>query len=220
MLKDKRDPLNIPRYRLTLDWFASQLTAGVALLLGLVTAEVIFQARYLHDNLAVLLLDSWLNTLVTWLWLSPWLLLLYLAAGFLSVPFSKRLLKLLIFLLFFLHLVLTNYFSRALAPLGAELYGHTWNDFRQSLTDAGWEFTIVLVATGLILWALLRWAGKSAEYGSNPKAWPALIIVATGLILLIVGWDGISYGSTEYVRFLTMDKTGYLLRETWHYLFH
>ena len=219
MLKDKRDPLHIPRYRLTLDWFASQLTAGVALLLGLVTAEVIFEARDLHENLPLLLLVSWLNTLVTWLLISPFLLLLYLAAGFVSVPFAKRFLKLLIFLLFFLHLVLTNYFSKALAPLGTELYGHTWNEVRQSLRDAGWEFIIVLLGIGLALWALLRWAGKSAEYGSNPKAWPALSITISGLILLLIGWHGITYGDSEYVRYLTMDKTGYLLRETWHFIF-
>ena len=220
MLKEKRDPLYIPRYRLTLDWFASQLTAGVALLLGLVTAEVVFEARYLRESLPVLLLVSWLNTLLTWLLLSPWLLIVYFAAGLLSIPFSKRLLQLLIFLLFFMHLVLTNYFSKALVPLGAELYGHTWSELRETLREAGWEFIIVVLVTGLILWALLRWTGKSVVHGSNPKAWPALVITITGLVLTFIRWHGITYGDSEYVRNLTMDKTGYFLRETWHYLFH
>ena len=195
--------------------FAMVMIAWLGFLLLLVTGELCYhQAVHgVQGNLACVLAVSWFNTLLGWLLLCPWLLVLFLLARLFSIPFSRGLLKGLLFLLTAVHLMLANYFSRALVPLGADLYGYSWQDIRQTVGSAGgiqWTFVLLLVAVFTLLWFVLRLAGKKETI----PGFLAPAIAVAGIVLLCTGWSGVYYGPSEFTRNLVMDKTEFFLRES------
>ena len=204
-----------------LSWFAGQVAAGLGVLLLLAAGEVGYHrmAHGLQGNIAGILFIAGLNVTLGWLFICPWLLLIFLVTRFFSAVFSRRLLQGLIFLLILVQLLLMNYFSKALVPLGADLYGYSWKDIQQTVGSAGgvqWQFILVFLVIFTLLWLMLRMAGKKTKV----PVFLAPVMPAAGLIIWCLGWSEITYGPSEYTRNLVMDKTGYFLRDSWRYFFH
>jgi hypothetical protein len=196
---------------------ASQWTASLILLLALVTIEFVWlrSTGDVRGNIALLLPVCWLNAAIGWLELGAPALLLCLPVAFISEAAARRTLTVLLLLLLVAQILLTMYFAKASVPLGADLYGYSLTEIRQTVGASGgpsWIAGLIgaaaLVAAG---WWLLR---KGRQPGN---LWLVVIVILTGGTLLLSGWPGVSAGETEFTRNLVLDKTGFFLRESWRY---
>jgi len=194
-------------------------TASLILVLVFVTIEFIWlrATGEVRGNVLVILPVCWLNAALGWLELGAPALLLCLVVVFISKEAARRTLTVLLLLLLLIQVLLTVYFAKAAVPLGADLYGYSWAEIRQTVGAAGgpsWMACIVgaaaLIAAG---WWLL-WISRRQK---QPNPLLAVGTVLTGGILLVSGWPGVSAGETEFTRNLLLDKTGFFLQESWRY---
>jgi len=207
----------------SLRWFSGAATAWLAVTCLLTIGEWVFlrsangDAADLGRRLPAMLLDAVAGCLR----LCPWLLLIFLLASAVSGRMSRIVMKIAVLLLIILRLVLADYFSRALVPLGADLYGYSLTDIRQTAGSAGGAsggFVLVAVFASALTWWSLGWAGS--KWSASAFVAPAFTVVgpalaAVGILLLCTGWKGIPTGGTEFTRNATMDKTGFFLDESW-----
>ncbi len=214
------DPNSIPRYRAALSWFSAPATAWLIMVVVLAIAEVSYLRAVSGSEMSWLpaIGIAILNAISAWLLLQPFVLLL-LIAGWLLSP---RVIKPMIIGLLFLHLIgrllLLTYFSKALVPLGADLYGYSWKDVQQTIGAAGgvpWSSILLMVVLILSQWLLLRFCRKKLRL--SPVAPAAAVTI--GLMLLLAGWSGINIGRSEFTRNMLMDKFAFFMGKSWEHFF-
>jgi hypothetical protein len=198
---------------------ASQWIASLVLLLGLVTVEFIWLRATgdVRGNVALLLPVCWLNAALGWLELGAPAVLLCLAVAALSKTAALRALTVLLLLLLFAQVLLTAYFAKASVPLGADLYGYSWAEIRQTIGASGGPSWIACITGAAALVAAGWWLLRVSRRRIQPNHWLTVGIALTGWVLLLSGWPGVSAGETEFTRNLLLDKPGFFLRESWSY---
>lgn len=210
-------------WRKGIGWAMVQLVAFLLFLWLLVTAEFcsLTRTHFVHGNWWALLAVAWVNTATGWLVTGPVLLVPYLAIFAFSAGLSRWLLRFFLLVLLLIQLALTAYFSATSVPLGADLYGYSWNDIRETLGAAGVPrgplAAMVLVPVACAAWLNVagRWGDK---YGTGVgRPWIAGLAGVLATTLLSAGWPGMSYGASEFSRNLVLDKTVFFLRNSWIY---
>src|SRR5579863_790126 len=188
---------------------ASQWAASLILLLALVTIEFVWlrSTGDVRGNVALLLPVCWLNAAIGWLELGAPALLLCLPVAFISQAAARRTLAVLLLLFLLVQVLLTGYFAKASVPLGADLYGYSWAEIRQTVGAAGAPSWIAWVIGAAALAGVGWWL---LQIGRQPGSrWLVVVVGLTGGTLLLTGWPGLSAGETEFTRNLVLDKTGF-----------
>ncbi|WP_086476497.1 LTA synthase family protein [Arenibacter amylolyticus] len=124
-------------------------------------------------------------------------------------------------LFFIIHLSLINYFNTSLVLLGADLFGYSLQDIKQTVGASGGVSLIALLGLllilGLFLWALFL----------VPKKWkaPKAFAIALPLVSLLVYTSGISSRVAEpqlgsdFANNLVINKTQHFFKEAANYFF-
>ena len=131
--------------------FTATAIAALIMLWVLAIGEIAYSmtAQGLKMNGLLAMAIACLNITIGWIFIVPWLLALFLLISFISPRLASGILQGIFLLLLILHLLLINYFSKALVPLGADLYGYSWKDIQQTVGAAGgipWQFILLLIA--------------------------------------------------------------------------
>lgn len=227
---DERPEVRFSRWwRKVFQWMIVQWLAGLALLLSLVTAEVLSLRSVAGAKIWVvrLLACSWLNAAVGWLELSPLMLLIGLVVAIFSAQVSRVVLCALVLFALLAQVLLTIYFAKTSVLFGSDFYTYSWKDVWMAAGSAdglSWKLIFVIIillaVVGLGLWRVGRWARRRLSLSSVRRrwiGWIAGVMVFVGWVLLMRGWPGIGAGSSEYMHALMMDKVSYLLRGSWQY---
>lgn len=210
-----------PRYIPALSWFSTTAIAWLGMIWLLAIGEVCYNkiARGSEISWLPAIGIACLNATIGWLLLAPWIIALLLPTW----AFSPRFARILVLCLIFLHLVarllLMTYFSTTLVPLGADLYGYSWKDIRQTVGAAGgvpWQSVLILTAVILLQWIFLHITQKKLK-----TPWLVTPIIALlGIIALATGWSGIDTGRSQFTRDLLTDKFNFFINRSWEHFFH
>jgi len=208
------------RYSTAFRWFAHAWIAWLIVVELLAIGEVAWSkgTHGLDIGLPMAIAIACINGAIGWLLLSPWNFLLFILAWAASPRFAKSLLIALILIQLLAHLALMNYFSTALVPLGADLYGYSWKDIRQTVGAAGgipWQFIVLLLTVIALQWLLFRISLKT------PKA-PSIVapaIAGAGIILLFLNLPDINTKTSEFTRSLLTDKLNFFIDRSWEHFF-
>ena len=201
--------------------FAATAIAALILLWVLAIGEIAYSmaAHELGLNGPLAMAIACLNTTIGWLFIVPWLLALFLIGSFVSPRLALRMLQGIFLILLIAHLLLINYFSKALVPLGADLYGYSWKDIQQTVGAAGgiaWQFILLLIVLLVLQCLLFRISRKKLKV----PAIATLSIITVGIILTFTGRPDITSGSTEFTRNLLTDKFSFFADRSWEHFFH
>ena len=193
--------------------------AGLLLLLVVVTAEFIWirTTGDVRGEIALLLPVCWLNAAMGWAELGGPVLLLCLGVEFFSGKAARRMLMVLLLALLLFQVLLTVYFFKAAVPLGADLYGYSWAEIRQTVGASGGPSWIACVVAAAALFAAGSWLLRISRRQKQVNPWLAVGVVLSGSILLASGLPGVSAGGTEFTRNLLLDKPGFFLHESWRF---
>ncbi|HEY8970421.1 MAG TPA: hypothetical protein VIM64_15055, partial [Puia sp.] len=200
--------------------FAATAIAALVLLWVLAIGEIAYSmaAHELGINGLLAMAIACLNTTIGWLFIVPWLLALFLPVSFVSPHLAMRMLQGVFLLLLIVHLLLVNYFSKALVPLGADLYGYSWKDIEQTVGAAGgipWQFILLLIVLLVLQSLLFRLARKKIKV----PAMVTLSIAGAGILLTFTGRPDLTSGSTEFTRNLLTDKFSFFVDRSWEHFF-
>jgi uncharacterized sulfatase len=208
-----------PWYISALEWSSSTAIAWLTMTWLLAIGEVCYNkiARGSEMSWLPAIGIAFLNATVGWLLLMPWIIPVLLLAWAGSPRFAKTLILILIFLHLVARLLLMTYFSTTLVPLGADLFGYSWKDVRQTVGAAGgihWSTILLAIAVLALQWTLLRITRKKTPWIATP------VIAVTGIILLCTGCSGIVGGRSQFTRDLLTDKFNFFAASSWDHFFH
>jgi phosphoglycerol transferase MdoB-like AlkP superfamily enzyme len=111
-------------------------------------------------NFTGVILWAILNDLLFWLKCQIYLFVIYTIIHLFSSKFARIAYSVFIVLIAVIQLSLTSYFTTSLVPLGADLYGYSIKDIRQTIGASGVSITevigfiVILGATIVALWGL------------------------------------------------------------------
>ena len=159
--------------------------------------------------------------LLFWLRVWPFVLILFIALSFFRPRFANYLIKGILLILTLTQIVLIAYFNTALVPLGADLFGYSLADIRQTLgASSGLGFAslgAMALFLGLSLLALVY---------LPKRIWPprylALALPLIAVFGLVFSFDGLKSRfnfQKEYENNLALNKTDYFISSSWNY-FH
>jgi phosphoglycerol transferase MdoB-like AlkP superfamily enzyme len=112
--------------------------------------------------------------------------IVYVLIFLLSPILAKTLYKVLITLLLILHLALILYFSKALLPLGADLYGYSIADIKQTIGASGGISFITILAFIAVIAAIIS-IFKYLAPKFKPAFGLAIILPVLSLLALVTG---------------------------------
>ena len=162
-----------------------------------------------------------LNDGVFWAGAYGWLLLPFMGCCLLSVRLAKWIASITIILLVLIHTMLIRYFSTALVLLGADLYGYSWKDIKQTVGASGGitvgTILIFMAMIGLLV-VLLLWTFKRIRI----PLLPALLLPALSVIVIIAGPSALlRHGpfQSDFAANLVLNKPDYFFRQSWDHFF-
>jgi len=200
--------------------FTATAIAALIMLWVLAIGEIAYSmtAQGLKMNGLLAMAIACLNITIGWIFIVPWLLALFLLISFISPRLASGILQGIFLLLLILHLLLINYFSKALVPLGADLYGYSWKDIQQTVGAAGgipWQFILLLIAILTMQIILFRLSRKKIKV----PAMVTLPMAGLGIILTFAGHPDITSGRSEFTRNLLTDKFSFFVDRSREHFF-
>jgi uncharacterized sulfatase len=224
MHKENTRPDNRPAgpwYIAPLTTFTAIAFAYLIMLWTVAIGEIIYNkaVRGLDINWMVAIAIACVNTTIGWLILCPWLLALFLLVYLFSVRLALTILQSIFIVQLIAHLLLVDYFSTAMVPLGADLYGYSWKDIQQTVGTAGgisWLLLLLLTAIITLQWILFRICLKKIKAPTITS----LVISAAGIVLLLAGNPEVHTGRSEFTRNLLSDKFSFFAERSWEHFFH
>ena len=211
----KHNDINSPTLTARLRIAAGLAFVWLAAILVLSGAEWIANFHHIApgQNKIALLLLKLPADLIFWLKTYPVILVLYLATSYLSFRLAAALSIILLLLLVLVQAMLATYFSRALLPLGADLYGYSLKEIIQTSGSSGGVpigmalfFLAFLAALGLLFRAALRRA--------RIRTWLALLLPLLSLLAWMApadDWRLKKKFATDFDADLVPNKVNYFV---------
>lgn len=180
---------------------------------------------YFKDGLPInyfsLLALSWLNDTIFWI-KSVWLLFLFFIPLYILSPkLTALILKLLILLFFIGDLGLSFYFTTALVPLGADVFGYSMADIKQTVgSSGGINSTLILtfaVSVAILIYVLFFFSEKI-----KINRFLALILPSFSLLMVSSGLANIENSLNlpeEFANNLVHNKSAFFYAETINHFF-
>lgn len=194
------------------------------LLMLVVTLFDVFYNGATHEfpkNTAGIMLWSWLNDVVFWLSLLLKLYIIFTILYLISIRLANIIFRVFIGVAVFLQLALVMYFNKTLLPLGADLYGYSMADIRQTLGASGGVnlalIVIFIVTIAIIVTVLKLYTGKI-----KPTFAAAVILPIVSLFMYIVnaGQSGLAFNlGSDYANNLAINKFGFFYHSSAEHFF-
>ncbi|MDR3716836.1 MAG: sulfatase-like hydrolase/transferase [Puia sp.] len=173
------------------------------------------------EHAGSLFLYKLFNEGVYWLDSCGWLLVFFIACYFLSARLARGLTMVIIVLLVLIQFMLAKYFSTAFVPLGADLYGYSWKDIKQTVGASGsmnaGTIAIFAVLAGIpFLW--LRLACRRIRI----PLLPALLLPLLSVIAMTAGPSLLRHHGvfpSDFASNLVLSKPGYFFRQSRDHFF-
>jgi uncharacterized sulfatase len=150
------------------------------------------------------------------------ILFVWLGAGFFSKRLALAVSAGLLLLLVLAQALLILYFFRSLVPLGADLYGYSLLEIRQTAGASGGVpvvASLIMLSFLTLLFFLFRRASRTLFV----PGWLAVLLPAVSLVLLIaprITWPESRKYASEFDANLVFDKTNYFAGQSWDHFFH
>jgi phosphoglycerol transferase MdoB-like AlkP superfamily enzyme len=160
------------------------------------------------ENFSGVLLWSLLNDLFFWLKCLIYFFVIYLVLHLFSQKFARIVYSIFIVLAAVIQVSLTSYFTTSMVPLGADLYGYSVKDIKETLGTSGVNliqiisFIVILGGTIAALWFLAPRI-KVKKYWVFALLFISFITVAISL-QSIIGQPGLK---SDFSNNLTINKT-------------
>jgi uncharacterized sulfatase len=173
------------------------------------------------QNKMALLLLKLPEDLIFWLKTYPAILFIYLAASYVSFRLAAGLSIALLLVLVLLQAMLAIYFSRAMLPLGADLYGYSLKEIIQTSGSSGGVpigmalfFLAFLAALGLLFRVTLR--------RTRVRTWLAFLLLFLSLMAWMTPAAGLRIRknfATDFDANLVSNKVNYFVNRSWNHFF-
>jgi len=160
------------------------------------------------ENFSGVLFWSLLNDLFFWLKCLIYFFVIYLALHLFSQKFARIVYSVFIVLAAVIQVGLTSYFTTSMVPLGADLYGYSVKDIKETVGTSGVNliqiisFIVILAGTIAALWFLAPRI-KVKKYLAFALVFISFITVAISL-QAIMGQPGFK---SDFANNLTINKT-------------
>jgi len=203
--------------------FAQLSVIWLMIIVVLSIFEIIYNgiAHELPKNLFAVLGWSFLNDLVFWCKGLIYFFLVYVVLHLISAKFARITYCVFIVFMAIVQLSLTSYFTTALVPLGADLYGYSMSDIKQTVGAAGGVnffqiigFIVVVGGAITALWAL----------PAKLKVHRYLVVALPALSFLLFVTDAqavihpVSFKS-DYANNLVINKSDHFWAESYKHFF-
>ncbi|PZR24740.1 MAG: phosphoglycerol transferase [Citrobacter freundii] len=149
------------------------------------------------------------------------LLVIFLLISLVSIGAARVVFFVIALLLTFGYFALLQYFNSTTVLLGADLYGYSMQDIKQTVGASGglnWKTIalILLLITGLVL--VFYFPGKKIKPGFRKASIAVTIITLLGIAAYAINTPKPSF-KKEYDSNLAENKLGYFLRASWQHFF-
>lgn len=149
------------------------------------------------------------------------LLIIFLLLSLVSLPLARVVFFTISLFLTFGYFALLQYFNSTTVLLGADLYGYSMQDIRQTVGASGglnWRTItlILLLIAGLVL--TFYFLGKKIRPGIKRSFIVAGVIALTGIIAVVINPPHGTF-KKEYDSNLAENKMDYFLRASWRHFF-
>nr|WP_271544666.1 alkaline phosphatase family protein [Pelobium sp.] len=175
----------------------------------------------LPDNFIKLLGLGWLNDSIFWI-KTVWLLFLVFIPLFLLSPkFTKLILRIFIILFFLIDLGLSFYFTNALVPLGADVFGYSIADIKQTVGSSGGINSTLMISFGVSLIVLIYVLFFLSEK-IKINRFLALLLPLFSLLTISAGLTHIESSlnlSEEFTNNLVHNKSAFFYSESLNHFF-
>ncbi|WP_316793687.1 LTA synthase family protein [Pedobacter frigoris] len=201
--------------QLALVWLAALILVRVfEVLLNGITHEF-------PENVPGFLFWAVVTDVVFWLkWLIfEYVIFLLIALG--SLKLSKIVFKVFIVLMIIIQIGLVQYFNTSLVPLGADIYGYSIADIKQTVGASG-AMSVQLVLGFIVLLALLVAGLKFLPGKIRMPLWVAFLLPGLSLLFLITGLSGLLQGKpykSDFANNLALNKTDFFFGSSYSHFF-
>lgn len=173
------------------------------------------------NKLPAFLFWSAVADIVFWFkWLSFEYIIFALFA-LLNPKLSKVLFKVLILIMTIIQIGLVQYFKTSLVPLGADLYGYSLADIKQTVGASG-GLSIQLAVSVILLVALVFAGLKSLPDKIKMRLWAAFLLPGLSFFCLITGVLGQVHGKpymSDFVNNLALNKADYFFGSSYTHFY-
>lgn len=164
-------------------------------------------------NAFVFFLNIVLNDLVFFAKMSLVLMVVFVLISLASIRAATIVYRMLAVLIILGYLALIQYFNSTLLPLGADLYGYSWNEIKLTVGASGklniWTILLMLIFITGIVFGML-WLSKKIKPGS---------VSSFVMILLIVSTSFVAFSSAFTPHIFSVDYDNNLSRNKLDYFF-
>ncbi len=217
--------MKIPKLHLWIPAFNRFLLLSciwLILILLLRAADLAGVNRFPAPPLQLISMAVWMDVL-TLLGIIRWIVIPYLLLYMLvSRKLADGLYLLLIILYLIISLSLNLYFHQTNVPLGADVYGYSLKDIRQTVGAASGEISLktIGVLAGIVVLAavMIVWLSGRKITGDRRGFWFALLCLAFCFVPVSQALTS-NRLKPEYAGNIVLNKTGFFLVKTQEYLF-
>lgn len=193
----------------------------LTLFFSLIELIITWQTKGLPNNFFQLLIISITHDLLYWL-KYIWVIYLVFIPLLMLIPKpAKALLKVLIILFFIIHLLLANYFNTALIPLGADIYGYSFQDIQETLNASG-GINITAILILIVVLALLVYVFFFSIKKITFTRYTAIIIPILSIALIFSNLFSISKElklDSDFANNLSFNKSEYFYKASFNHFF-
>ncbi len=203
--------------------FAGLSIVWLAIIFLLSIFELIYNGvvHQFPPSFGAVLCWSFLNDLLFWSKCLIYLFVIYVVLNFFSRKFARIVYTVFIVLLAVIQLSLTSYFTTSLVPLGADLYGYSIKDIKQTIGASGGigivdiiAFILIIAATVAALWFLAPRI-KLRKYAAFALPVVSFLIVIIGLQSLI----GQASFKSDFANNLIINKSDHFWTTSYKHFF-
>ncbi len=175
----------------------------------------------ISENFFALVSMGWLLDLLMWLKYVWLVFLIFIPVYILSPDKEKLVLKSTIILFFIIQLALISYFKTALVPLGADIFGYSLSDIKQTIgASGGLSITIAigfLVVVSFLIYVLFFVAGKLKF-----NRFICIVLPLFSAMLVVSGLSRVNQNfnlNTEFANNLVLNKSDHFYSESFAHFF-
>lgn len=149
------------------------------------------------------------------------LLIVFIPLAWWQLKAATILFRIVAVLITIIYLMLIQYFNSTLVPLGADLYGYSWNEIKLTVGASGklnfLTILLMLLLIGGIVLALI-WISRKIRPGRVSTLVVCLLIVATAFLAFAFAFSPRPF-SNEYENNLAANKLDYFLDASYVHFF-
>ncbi|HVW14499.1 MAG TPA: sulfatase-like hydrolase/transferase [Mucilaginibacter sp.] len=211
------------KFMLVISSFASLSVLWLAILLLMTVFELLYNGvvHQFPNSFTAVLCWAFFNDLVFWLKGLIYFFVVFTLLHLISGKLARIAYCVFIVFMAIVQLSLTSYFTAALVPLGADLYGYSLTEIKQTVGAAGGvsivqvlEFIILIATVALLLWKL--------PHRLRVNRFVVLALPLISLVLLVTGADTMTHRGnfkSDFDNSLIINKSDHFWTASYNHFF-